>query len=478
MLMAARHFALQRDLLAFRRPKDPSPTTTTTTTTCHPPHSSSSSSSSACDEWLDTQDRVNQAVQQLQQPQSRGPSKRMIRFHVVQSVTASSTSSCLRCLGLFRAMRESPVVQSLSLVGLGPQLEQDALSAQALSQALVTCPNLVRLHMTHISLFQQQQETSVLLSSLGQALAHPSLALKELRLAFCEQQQQQQQDNDDERSRADHTTQRLLQALAHCRGLHSLQLFGLDLSSSTKTMELLVQLIRQLPSLRELRLVRCNLSHVGPLCQAIQQTNRPWTKIDFSMNHISDWHAITPLLWQSSSKHDSDTWSSFALTELSLSHNQLSGRNGHEEEHDGSHAFCQALATNTSLKRLSLDLNPLSDSMGWNLYEVLQRDNTSLLRLSIVIASAAYWTGPRQRQQQRRQGVSFRPLTHTCAERLRHVVALNEAGRGWLRQERHALPQLVARVRNEPQLVYGLLREQPPPTDATNTRTTTRTEMM
>ena len=587
--MAARHFAIQRDLVSFhRRERQQQEVQEHQVQQERQPHHCPVSPDEqeqkheqqeslqdhnilSKEEWIHSQQGVNDAVERLMRQKSLSSSssssslssttsstrcrhdRRDRRRHHCQMTIIQTDMTMsplqqqhpLRCLGLFRALRYTGMIHSLSLVGIAPQLEQDEQSCQALAQALHTSPTLSRLHITHLSIFSSPTLSSLLSSlchvltttttnvaSSPQDMSSPlsssssssrCLALRDLRLAFRddfrtspnrqeqEQQEQQQYSN----------TQQLLHALTKCAGLlQCLHLFGLNLSQfETTDLVTLVQEHNQ--SLQELKLVRCNLGCINQLCHAMMTTTTTkttttttttttmvnhendkvngcsgytsWTKIDFSMNHIRCLNDLAPLLRMTSKNDHDDNKNNDnnnhyyrgggrgGLTELSLSQNNLCGdcprsNNNNDMDDDDiddnnvdGKLFCHALATNTTLLRLSLDLNPLSQSFGTNLYHVLTHDNTTLLRLSVVV-----WGKDNQYHHSRSSNgvLSFsshghghgrhciRLLSQTCVAQLRMAVAMNEAGRKWLHQQPNALPQLMARVQHEPTLLYGLLQEQ------------------
>jgi hypothetical protein len=88
-------------------------------------------------------------------------------------------------------------------------------------------------------------------------------------------------------------------------------------------------------------------------------------------------------------------------------------------------------------------MNPLGTLFAENLAATLHH-NTTLIRL----------------------GLLTRTLPAKVMNEIGHVVQLNEAGRGFLRREASAplsllFPCLLDRVSNEPDLIYGLLKERP-----------------
>ena len=582
--MAARHFAIQRDLVSFhRRERQQQEVQEHQVQQERQPHHCPVSPDEqeqkheqqeslqdhnilSKEEWIHSQQGVNDAVERLMRQKSssssssslssttsstrrrhdrRGCRRQMTIIQTDMTMSPLQQQHPLRCLGLFRALRYTGMIQSLSLVGIAPQLEQDEQSCQALAQAVHTSPTLSRLHITHLSIFSSPTLSSLLsslchvltttttnvesspqdMSSSTSSSSSRRLALRDLRLAFRDDfrtshEQQQQYSN----------TQQLLHALTKCAGLlQCLHLYGLNLSQfETTDLVTLVQEHNQ--SLQELKLVRCNLVSINQLCHAMMTTTTTtrsttktttttmvnhnnndndkvnessgytsWTKIDFSMNHIRCLNDLAPLL-RMTSKNDHDDnknndnnnhyYCRGGLTELSLSQNNLCGdcprsnNNDMDDDDDDDiddnnvdgKLFCHALATNTTLLRLSLDLNPLSQSFGTNLYHVLTHDNTTLLRLSVVVWGTdnqyqyhhsrssngvlSFSSHGHGRHGRRHGHHCIRLLSQTCVAQLRMAVAMNEAGRKWLHQQPNALPQLMARVQHEPTLLYGLLQEQ------------------
>ncbi|KAL7562826.1 hypothetical protein ACA910_002448 [Epithemia clementina (nom. ined.)] len=428
-------------------------------------------------EWLDTQRRIDELVQRLQQqPQSMhthlekdvGDKDQKQNHNAADddddddaqlplpplqlTIVQTTGRAPLRCLSLFQVLQnQKHSVQSLSLVGFGPHMQaDDSLVAEALAQAVLVSPGLISLEITSLSIAK-----STLLSSLCQVLVTPESTLNKLLLQFNEEEQEVSFDTQNSTGQSSSlnsamsspvysNTKSLLRALTRCRNLQSLCLFGLNLSLFETTD--LVTLIRDGPlSLHELRIVQCQLCHVTQLCQAIYDTqvqrrnhhyhqhhHHFWTSIDLSINQIQHSQAIVPLLRTP------------GLKKLSVSSNRMNNNDDNADYNE----FCQALAQNNTLQDFDITLNPWSSAFGQDLCQVLRRDNTTLLRLSVD--SFKVLVGQTTKDA----------LSPACLKQLRHWVALNEAGRQLLRQEPKALPLLLARVRQEPNLMYGLLLEQ------------------
>lgn len=133
-----------------------------------------------------------------------------------------------------------------------------------------------------------------------------------------------------------------------------------------------------------------------------------------------------------------------------LSQNQLGSKRSSFDE-DSSQAIL-ALSHNRTLERLYLDMNPLNETMGRALDKALD-SNTTLQRLGVLTIVSP----------------STPALSSTLTAKLRYKVALNEAGRGMLRNAQSLstklraklLPVALSRIRTEPHLSFGLLRDDP-----------------
>jgi len=281
-----------------------------------------------------------------------------------------------------------------------------------------------------------------------------------------------------------HSIRLLLQAIKKNRGLRALKIYRLNLMDdevedfSTNDndgnmmdfgiMEQLANALfedRKGPPIRDLRLTSCQLTDIAPLARAIHQSNVV-QRLDLSLNAIDDHDSVAMLLATPS------------LRFLSLSHNRIgSPASHHPSQQDQVRRCCQPLKTNTTLQRLDLDMNPLSRGFCRGLLDALE-SNTSLLRLSIFTSSAS-------------PSMASEWVRMEMLSRIRHLVALNEAGRGLLRKGIHSyrmddsesgtdqvtkngtcggppdecarvwLPHLLERVKKEPDLIFGLLREDP-----------------
>lgn len=340
-------------------------------------------------------------------------------------------------------------VERLALVGL----RVDALYAKKLAHALVgpgggTCTirslQVCRLLPDGLQALLAFSSSSLLSSvsssSSSFSSSNPFEGLQELRLTF-------------HHDIPVPLIVQLLNALQQSTTLEILKIYRLDLDQPDhpQVMQALQDLVTKAPKLVDLRLTACHLHNVGPLATAIRSTNR-LQQLDWSMNQISDPQALVVLLQTPS------------LRSVCLSQNLLNswrgGTGGNSLDSAGddgavatvtrssANDLKEALARNTTLERLFLDMNPLQGILQ-ALWEALENDNTSLKRLGFLTTTAATTTVPNQEMA------------------LRHVVALNEAGRGLVRHSKKndaaalLLPYMLARVNREPALVMGLLQEDP-----------------
>ena len=212
----------------------------------------------------------------------------------------------------------------------------------------------------------------------------------------------------------------LMQALKDNQSIQILKFYGLNLDAERLSM--MADVITGNRNLIDLRLTRCNLREIGPLANAIRSTGS-MKRLDLSMNQVNDHRAVAILLQTPSLQH------------ISLSQNEIG------KTSDGMDAVCDALRENTTLAHLVLDMNPISKTSAGQLLDALEY-NTTLMRLGLLTVTL--------------------PLNLT--RRIRHTVSLNEAGRGWMRNDdAHSpfVPKLVERVSKEPDLIYGLLNERP-----------------
>ena len=133
--------------------------------------------------------------------------------------------------------------------------------------------------------------------------------------------------------------------------------------------------------------------------------------------------------------------SSKSLKSLILSKNQVGKDNGS--------MFGKHLATNETLEELFLEGNPLSTEFVSSLLEALQL-NVTLKKLGLM------------------RSYMGKAIPSQLLTEIRNIVALNQAGRGWLRaasvpnapsSELALLPHLLHRTRLESSSLFGVLRE-------------------
>ena len=156
------------------------------------------------------------------------------------------------------------------------------------------------------------------------------------------------------------------------------------------------------------------------------------------MNRISSLEVLSTL------------WQCQSITYLSLSQNELGAGTTPETFEEMAHCF-EDLAVNRSLKRMFLDMNPLSSSFVDHLTHALEH-NTTLTRLGLLTL-----TVPKE-----------------SANKIRYLISLNCAGRGHMRKglpDRHLMPYILGRVSGEPRLIYGLLTQVPHAWKHTRTNT-------
>ena len=280
----------------------------------------------------------------------------------------------------------------------------DEITARRLS-------NTLRHPSTKIKVLQVWRFLPSCLPSLCDALKD-NVELREIRLAFHGDLNHEQ-------------TTMLLEALQANQGLLAIRLFGVNLSDHAKELESLICNRRQT---KELRLSRCQMTDISGLAGAIAES-KTLDKLDLSMNKLSSDRDIATILQSKS------------LTSLILSKNQIGKENGSYVK--------PILAANSTLEELFLEGNPLSEKFASSLLGALHY-NTSLKRLGFMTFY---------------MGTSI-PL-HLDAS-LRHTVAMNNAGRGWLRAvsapettpaELALLSPILHRARSDPSALFGVLRE-------------------
>ena len=111
--------------------------------------------------------------------------------------------------------------------------------------------------------------------------------------------------------------------------------------------------------------------------------------------------------------------------------------------------FGEILATNETLEELFLEGNPLSSNFARSILRALE-SNTTLRRLGFM------------------KSYMGKSLPIELDTEIRNLVTLNEAGRRWLRNasgpntpsfELAVLPHLLHRTSDEPNSLFGVLRE-------------------
>mmetsp|Transcript_3792 Transcript_3792/g.7549 ORF Transcript_3792/g.7549 Transcript_3792/m.7549 type:complete len:379 (-) Transcript_3792:53-1189(-) len=223
----------------------------------------------------------------------------------------------------------------------------------------------------------------------------------------------------------DEQTSMLLQALEDNQGLVAIKLFGVDLSNHA---EKLASLVRNRQKMKELRLSRCRLSNVSGLAKAMA-TSKALEKVDLSMNELSSDADIALML------------TSKSIKTLILSKNQLG-------KDDGS-VFGKNLATNETLDEFFLEGNPLSTEFASSLLKALQ--------LNVTLKTFGFMSS-----------YMGKAIPSQIDTDIRNIVALNQAGRRWLRAasepnkpslELAPMAHLLHRTRFEPSSLFGVLRE-------------------
>jgi hypothetical protein len=246
---------------------------------------------------------------------------------------------------------------------------------------------------------------------------------------------------------------RLTHAIQQNKTLQVFQLYCANLQDAACT-QYLASMLEHNTSLRECRLTGCQLQELRPLAMAIHQSNT-LERLDLSMNRMADTESLALLF-------DTPSLRCINLAENELgSLSTFSNHHHHRLQRTSSssttnatkrtttttpaqiyHRLVTALAKNTTLEFLSLDMNPLSQDFVNVLHTALQH-NTALLRVCLLTIS----------------------VPSSWLEQVEHLVALNRAGRGVLRQEDGfatlLMPQLLSSVSAQPTLLYGLLIELP-----------------
>ena len=147
------------------------------------------------------------------------------------------------------------------------------------------------------------------------------------------------------------------------------------------------------------------------------------------MNRISDASILGTL------------WEPFSITLLSLSQNELGAEEYFEKTDNKTTEFFKSLAFNKTLRRMYLDMNPMSEVFVQHLTQAM-KFNTSLVRLGIMIT------------------LTVSP--DFARRKVRYLLSLNSFGRGQLQccnfPDPHLLPYLLGQeASKDPSVIYGLL---------------------
>lgn len=290
-------------------------------------------------------------------------------------------------------------VQTVAFVGVNMDKNYSVKLAKAVSDlnSAITCLQLSRIVPEG-------------LPSICPAIVQ-SRALKELRLTF-----------DHDLSYAD--VQMLVESVGDNRTLEIFKLYCVDLRE--RGASIMAQAIRKSASLKDIRLTNCHLSDITCLTNAIRE--KQYTRVDFSMNRISNTAALATL------------WGCPTIQYLSMSQNEIGSEEILEENRETYKNYFDLLATNKTLTNLHLDMNPMSPDFVEYLQRALEK-NTTLTRLGLLSLT----------------------VTREAAKRIRYLVSLNAAGRGRVQRDFPAalLPFLLSRVSKEPDLLYGLMIQTP-----------------
>jgi hypothetical protein len=343
------------------------------------------------DEWIDNQNELNVIVASVTR---KDPSLRHIKI-------LQNFHGALDISHFLDALTESSV-ESVAFVGINMDEEYSMKLSRAISSSgsALSCLQLCRIIPSG-------------LSTLCPALS-TSQSLKEARLTF----------NHDLSPRH---IRLLMKSLAASQSLEVLKLFCVDLQSEEAT-KMLAEAVLSARSLTDVRITSCNLTNISSLAVAIEGSSR-LTRVDFSMNRISDLSAVARL------------WECTSITFLNLSQNELGAEELTEAKAKERARYFDCLANNTTLKKMHLDMNPISPDHAELLVRALEK-NTTLMRLGLLTLT----------------------VSKEDARRIRYLISLNSAGRGGIQRglpDRRLMPHLLSRVSKEPHLVYGLLTQNP-----------------
>lgn len=343
------------------------------------------------DEWIDNQNELNVIVALVIR---KDPSLKHIK--IIQNFHGALDIS-----QFLDALTESSV-ESVAFVGINMDEEHSLKLSRVISSSGSA---LSRLQLCRI--------IPSGLATLCPALS-TSPSLKEARLTF----------NHDLSPRH---IRLLMTSLGASQTLEVLKLYCVDLQSEEAT-NMLAEAILSARSLTDIRITSCNLTNITSLAVAIEESNR-LTRVDFSMNRISDLSAVARL------------WECSSITFLSLSQNELGAEELTEAKAKEKARYFDCLANNTTMKKMYLDMNPLSPDHVELLTSALER-NTTLMRLGLLTLT----------------------VSKEAARKIRYLISLNGAGRGRIQRgfpDRRLMPYLLSRVSKEPPLVYGLLTQNP-----------------
>jgi hypothetical protein len=343
------------------------------------------------DEWIDNQNELNVIVALVSRKDPHLKHVKIIQnFHgsldisqILDALTASS-------------------VESLAFVGINMDDEYSLKLSRAISSSgsALSCLQLCRILPSGLATLCPALSTSPSLKEARLTFNH-DLSLRHIRL--------------------------LMTSLAASQTLEVLKLYCVDLRSD-ETTNMLADAVLSARSLTDIRITSCNLAAITPLAAAIEESNRI-TRVDFSMNRISDLSAVARL------------WECTSITFLSLSQNELGAEELTEASVKEKVRYFDCLANNTTLKKMCLDMNPLSPDHAELLTRALER-NTTLMRLGLLTLT----------------------VSKEAARRIRYLISLNSAGRGRIQRgfpDRRLMPHLLSRVSKEPALLYGLLTQNP-----------------
>lgn len=187
----------------------------------------------------------------------------------------------------------------------------------------------------------------------------------------------------------------------------------------------LAEIIRFNTGIQDLTLCGCDFeTSFRPVAESIHEANAI-KHLDISDNSLDD-HDSLALLFKTSS-----------ILELIMSDNGF-GSTCYQSQQ-----VCDAFKYNTTLRSLDMGMNPVCLEFAQQLEQAFDY-NTTLLHCWFFVPL----------------------LPNDLVARIQHIPALNEAGRGLLRQEKteasvKQLPLLMARASHSPGLLFGLLQEDP-----------------